>query len=62
MMSGKMKKKYYFWTEGDEGSGDKYYLGSDPNKLIQFLKDNDECLCGADLMTEKEFNRIEKIT
>lgn len=52
------KLKHYFWVEGDEGSGDKYYLGDDPILISDFLKNNDPCLCGTDLMTEEQFDKL----
>lgn len=52
-------KKYYYWAEGDD-EYQKYYFG-DVKSFLQFLKENDPCLCGSDPMTDKEWKKIKKI-
>jgi hypothetical protein len=50
-------KKFFYWVEGDMGESDKNYFAT-PESFLEFLRNNDPTLCGAEEMTQSEFDKL----
>lgn len=49
--------KFFYWVEGENGESDKNYF-ADSESFLTFLQNNDPTLCGAEEMTQSDFDKL----